>query len=249
MIGENKLDGSAFQSVNCYSSTNLVEWTYVGALLTLQTSGDLGPSRVVERPKVIYNSNTQQYVMYMHIDSSSYGEAKVGVATSSSVCGSYTYRESFQPLGFQSRDMGLYKDDDGSAYLLTEDVSALNPSKHNIIIDMTDPNYVFLQRVNGLRIDKLSADYLSVASNVYTWAEKYEAPAVIKKNGVYFMFASQLTGWGTLRIDFLFPIYYTYQYADANDNKYSTATSLAGPWSAWANCKKIIALKANLRLY
>lgn len=122
MIGENKFGGSAFQSVNCYSSINLVDWAFVGAILPLQGSGDLGPNRVVERPKVIFNSNTQQYVMYMHIDSSNYGEAKVGVATSSSVCGSYTYRGSFKPLGFESRDMGLYKDDDGTGYLLTEDV-------------------------------------------------------------------------------------------------------------------------------
>lgn len=122
-VGEDKTDGSAFQNVNCYSSTNLVEWTYVGAPLTLQSSGDLGPNRVVERPKIIYNQSTGQYVMYMHIDDSSYSEAKVGVATSSSVCGSYTYRGSFQPLGFQSRDMGLFVDDDQTAYLLTEDVS------------------------------------------------------------------------------------------------------------------------------
>ena len=93
------------------------------ALITQQSSGDLAPGRVVERPKVIYNSNTKQYVMYMHIDSSSYSEAKVGVATSSSVCGTYSYRGSFAPLGNQSRDMNLFQDDDGSAYLLTEDVS------------------------------------------------------------------------------------------------------------------------------
>lgn len=104
--------GSAFQSVNCYSSTDLVRWTFVGTPLTLQSSGDLGPNRVVERPKVslpmsdrsgmfadaqlphcqiLYNSSTGKYVMWMHIDSSSYGEAKVGVAVGTSVCGSYTY--------------------------------------------------------------------------------------------------------------------------------------------------------------
>jgi hypothetical protein len=33
------------------------------------------------------------------------------------------YIGSFRPMNFQSRDMGLFKDDDGSAYLLTEDVS------------------------------------------------------------------------------------------------------------------------------
>jgi len=85
----------------------------------------------------------------------------------------------------------LYQDEDGSAYLLSED------------------------RQNGLHIYKLSADYLSVTSLVYTWPEKYEAPAILKKGGAYFMFASHLSGW------------------DANDNLYSSATSLFGPWSPW----------------
>lgn len=34
MIGEDKTEGSAFQNINCYSSTNLVEWTFENALLT-----------------------------------------------------------------------------------------------------------------------------------------------------------------------------------------------------------------------
>lgn len=125
LIGENKLDGYSFQSIRCYSSTNLIDWTFVNNLLTLQDSGDLGPNRVVERPKILYNSATSQYVMYMHVDSSNYADARVGVSTSSSVCGAYTYRGSFRPLGFQSRDMGLYQDSDGAGYLLTEDVGLI----------------------------------------------------------------------------------------------------------------------------
>ncbi|KAI1812353.1 galactan 1,3-beta-galactosidase [Poronia punctata] len=191
LIGEDKTDGSAFQNINCYSSENLVEWEYVGALLSRTGSGDLGPNRVVERPKVIYNDSTGKYVLYLHIDSSDYGEAKVGVATGDSPCGSYTYHESFRPLGFQSRDLGLFKDDDGTAYLLTED------------------------RENGLRIDKLSEDYLSVAESTYVWSDSIEAPAILKHGGTYFMFGSKLTGW------------------DPNDNVYSTASSMSGPWSSW----------------
>ncbi|KAJ2977501.1 hypothetical protein NUW58_g7790 [Xylaria curta] len=157
----------------------------------VQAPGDLGPNRVVERPKVVYNDSTKKYVLYMHIDSSNYGEAKVGVATGDSVCGSYTYRGSFQPLGFQSRDLGLFKDDDGIGYLLTED------------------------RQNGLRIEQLSADYLSVSKSTYLWKDSVEAPAIFKRQGIYYMFGSKLTGW------------------DPNDNVYSTATSPSGPWSAW----------------
>ncbi|KAK2598092.1 hypothetical protein QQS21_005803 [Conoideocrella luteorostrata] len=193
MIGEDKTNGSPFQNVNCYSSTNLVEWKFENALLSVSANGgDLGPNRVVERPKVIYNDKTHKYVMYLHIDDASYKEAKVGVATSDTVCGKYQYRGSFRPLGQQSRDMGLFRDDDGKGFLLTED------------------------RPNGLRIDALSDDYLNVTKSVYLWSESIEAPAVWKKDGYYFMFGSRLTGWST------------------NDNVYSYAKSLAGPWSPWA---------------
>ncbi|KAF2749331.1 carbohydrate-binding module family 35 protein [Sporormia fimetaria CBS 119925] len=190
-VGEDKTDGSSFQNINCYSSANLVEWKYEGALLSRQGSGDLGPNRVIERPKVIYNKKTNQFVLWMHIDSSDYGDAKIGVATGGSVCGQYSYRGSFRPLGFESRDSGVYVDDDEKGYLLTED------------------------RKNGLRINLLSDDYLTVQSSTYAWKEKIESPAMIKKNGVYFMFGSKLTGW------------------DPNDNVYSTATKISGPWSAW----------------
>ena len=193
-FGENKTGESSadthFQSVNCYKSTDLSHWAYQGAALTEQTGGDLGPGRVVERPKVIYNSSTSTYVMYLHIDSSSYSEAKVGVATSSTPCGAYTYKGSSQPLGHQSRDIGLFQDTDGSAYLLSED------------------------RANGLRIDRLSSDYLTVQSSVALFAD-YEAPALFKANGRYYLLGSHLTGWGT------------------NDNVYATATSLTGPWSSF----------------
>ena len=189
--GENS-DNTSFQDIPCYSSTDLTHWTLRGHALTLQPSGDLGPNRIVERPKVIYNASTHTYVMYMHIDNSSYSEAKVGVATSATPCGPYTYRGSFQPLGFQSRDMGLFQDSDGTAYLLSED------------------------RSNGLRIDRLSADYLSVTAAVAVLPD-YEAPAMVKVNGTYFLLGSHLSGWGT------------------NDNDYATATNPAGPWSGFQN--------------
>ncbi|KAH8901648.1 glycoside hydrolase family 43 protein [Thozetella sp. PMI_491] len=195
MVGEDKSSGQSFTNVNCYSSTDLVQWTLVGALLSRTSSGDLGPNRVVERPKVIYNDKTRKYVLWMHMDSGSYGEARVAVATGDSVCGKYEYIRSFQPLGRQSRDMGLFKDDDGKAYLLTED------------------------RQYGLRIVALSDDYLSPTTDVYGWklegGNRVEAPAMLKLGKTYYMFASMMTGW------------------DANENQYTTSTSLSSGWSGW----------------
>src|SRR5215831_20397894 len=54
-FGEDKTNGSAFQNVKCYASSDLTTWMFVNNVLTLQSSGDLGPNRVVERPKVILN--------------------------------------------------------------------------------------------------------------------------------------------------------------------------------------------------
>ncbi len=68
-----------------------MQWHYEGALLS-RTSGssDLGSGRIIERPKVLYNDKTHKYVLWMHVDSSNYGDAKVGVATGDSVCGKYS---------------------------------------------------------------------------------------------------------------------------------------------------------------
>jgi len=196
--GESSSD-AAFQDIPCYSSTNLQTWTFQGDALTRQASGDLGPNRVVERPKVIYNSTTHEYVMWMHIDNAGYSAAEAGVAESSTPCGPYTYLGASRPLGFQSRDIGLFQDTNGTAYLLTED------------------------RANGLRIDKLASNYLSVVSSgsanggSTALLADYEAPAMVHVGGTYYLLASHLTGWAT------------------NDNVYSTASSPAGPWSAVKN--------------
>lgn len=175
-FGENKTGqttaNTAFQDIPCYSSTDLANWTHEGIALAKQGSGDLGPNRIVERPKVIYHAGTRTYVMYLHIDNTSYSDQRVGVATSPTPCGPYSYRGSFQPLGNQSRDIGLFQDTDGSAYLLSENAG------------------------RSLRIYRLSADYTSVASAVAT-LPNHESPAVIKVGGTYYLLASHLTGWAT----------------------------------------------------
>ena len=110
--------------------------------------------------------------MYMHIDNSNYSERKAGVATSSSVCGSYAYRGSSKPLGHDSLDDTLFQDGT-TGYFISED------------------------RTNAkLQIYRLSSDYLSVSSLVATLPQ-YEAPAVVKIGSTYFLFGSHLTGWST----------------------------------------------------
>src|SRR3954465_1378924 len=152
LVGEDKVAGSTFTAVACYSSTDLVHWARQGNALSRQSSGDLAAGRIVERPKVLYNSATGKYVMWMHIDNTAYQDRRAGVATSSTPCGPYTYLGASDPLGHQSRDLGLFKDDDGTAYLMHDDPAG------------------------SLRIDRLSADYTSAQSAVASFPG-LEAPA------------------------------------------------------------------------
>jgi len=53
LFGEYKADeGNAFGGFACYSSLDLVNWTFERMALPVQPEGLLGPDRIGERPKV-----------------------------------------------------------------------------------------------------------------------------------------------------------------------------------------------------
>ncbi|MGN6555068.1 MAG: family 43 glycosylhydrolase [Verrucomicrobiota bacterium] len=172
-FGEDRGEGldRSKRYVSCYSSTNLVDWTFRNQVMKQADPENFGPGWVLERPKVFYNSKTKKFVMYMHIDDSRYQVARVGVATCDTVDGDYQYLKSFRPLGHESRDIGQFVDDDGTAYLIFED------------------------RPFGFRIAKLAADYLSLEKEICLIPEHMEGGAVVHLNGLYYAIGSELTGW------------------------------------------------------
>lgn len=163
---------------------------------------------VCERPKVIYNAKTSKYVMWMHLDAIEYTAATAGVAVSDSPKGPFRFVKMFRPVKFAYegtvndnplskvddrvkridekgkgntyRDMNLFVDDDGSAYVLYA-------SENNAT----------------LYIVKLNDEYTDVAQPQVqgkTWARALpfafrEAPAPFKYNGKYYLITSGLTGW------------------------------------------------------
>ncbi|KAH9946213.1 galactan 1,3-beta-galactosidase [Epithele typhae] len=195
-LGEDKSHNSAlFKAVSCYSSTDLTTWTRRNDALTPINNTMISTSNVVERPKVIFNSKNSEYVMWFHSDSSNYGAAMAGVATAKSPCGPYTYKASWKPLGADSRDEGLFQDDDGSAYFLYA-----SDGNQNFKIARLDDNYYNISAIAS----QLNGSTL-------------EAPGIVKRNGMYWLFASHTSGW------------------DPNPNKAFQATSLSGPWSSQAD--------------
>jgi hypothetical protein len=188
-FGENRMDR---RRVSCYRSVDLVNWEWRNDVLTLdspvqpiyhRTTLELEPldregrptGAVIERPKVLYNKLTGRFVMWMHWENGrDYSDARCAIADCGTVDGDYVYRGSFNPIGNMSRDCILFQDDDGTAYFISA-------ARENADLIMY----------------RLSPDYLSIEEQVKTlWpGQAREAPALMKRQGVYFLISSACTGW------------------------------------------------------
>lgn len=163
--------------VGCYSSKDLLNWKFEGIVLPAvkdDPNHDLHPSKVLERPKVVYNKKTGKFVMWAHVESADYSKACAGVAVSDSPVGPFVYQGSFRPNNAMSRDQTVFVDDDGRAYQFYS-------SENN----------------ETMYISLLTDDYLK-PSGSFTRnfvKESREAPAVFKYNGKYYMLSSGCTGW------------------------------------------------------
>ena len=163
--------------ISCYSSTDLKHWKYRGVVLkpTVNDPGDdLDTGRVIERPKVIYNESTKKFVMWMHIDKNDYNYSRGGVAISDNPVGPYQYKGSLKPNGQMLRDMTLFKDENGKAYLIYS-------SEDN----------------NTMHVCLLSDDYLKPTTTYVRIFEnkKRESPAIFKHKGKFYLITSGCSGW------------------------------------------------------
>ena len=190
--------------VSCYSSTNLYAWKNEGLALRAMPNApgkDLDASNVLERPKVIYNRTTKEFVMWMHIDSQDYAAARAGVAVSTNATGPFQYLGSFRPdagvwpenvtpedrkpgagnalardfeKGQMARDLTVFVDDDAKAYLFY--ASEDNATMH---VSLLTDNYLHT-----------TGKYARIFIG-----RSMEAPAVFKREGKYYVIASGCTAW------------------------------------------------------
>ena len=173
--------------ISAYSSPDLINWKDEGPIVYL------GRTHLLERPHVIYNDTTHKYVMWAH-NIISYPNSRAYIAYSDTPTGPFTLSSStYNPDGMGLNDMNLFKDTDGTAYVLYSNGN----------------NTKFV-------ISQLTSDYLGTIGTNITPAilVNREAPAMFKRNGVYYLMTSGVTGW------------------PPNLNKYSTSTSVLGTWSS-----------------
>lgn len=238
---------SALKGVTCYSSKDLYNWKDEGIALKVVSGSpthDIASGCVLERPKVIYNAKTKKFVMWFHLElkDKGYAAARSAVAVSDNVTGPYRFIRSgrvnagvwplnmseeqslidettghhekwFTPRwrtavdngmfvrrdfegGQMARDMTLFVDEDGKAYHIYSSEENLTLHIAELTDDYTDH----------------TGKYVRVAP-----AGHNEAPAVFKKDGIYWMITSGCTGW------------------DPNAARMFSAENILGPWNPHEN--------------
>ena len=150
--------------IHLYSSLDLYNWKYEG------TMGNFGNDISIAHPKVLYNEKQQQYVMWLEWDGSG-----MKAAVSKSIKGPFTIVDGAganEISGF----INLYKDSDGTAYIIygsrSSDVS----------------------KTNGLFIAKLSDDYTRIDGNPHAFQYTYDSGTlfnaeggIFERNGKYYI--------------------------------------------------------------
>ena len=160
--------------VNLYSSIDLVNWKFERKIVQNGVATpELGSSRMIERPKLLYNKQTGKFLVWCHYESSNYGASEAACFECDSVNGQYKYVWSGRPLGIKSRDCNVFQDNDGTAYF----ISTTEENRH-------------------LGLFRLSDDYHSAVEHtqLFAWQSR-EAPAIVRIGNKYFMFSSACSGW------------------------------------------------------
>ncbi|MGD9210110.1 MAG: RICIN domain-containing protein [Desulfobacteraceae bacterium] len=205
--GEYRDSNNKFLGVRCYRSTDLKNWEFRGEVLKPSSAGELNSCNV-ERPKVMYNESTNQFVMWMHWENGQhYGEARAAVAYCNTPDGDFTYQGSFRPYsnsgitdhdrdGYMSRDCNVFVDTDGTGYFISS-------SNENM----------------DLHLYRLTYDYKDIevlVAKLFVGKQR-EAPCLFKRNGYYYLLTSGCTGW------------------EPNQAKYTYSKRLDSGWSDLIN--------------
>lgn len=208
---------------------------------------EIPPGCILERPKVIHCRATGKFVMWFHLEpkGGGYGGARSAVAVADAPAGPYVFLHSLRPNagvwpenvpddrkcplsedearelealelggapfpwypkdivfrrdfegGQMARDMTVFVDDDGRAYHLY--ASENNGTLHLSLLDDT--------------FTRPAGRYIRLFPGRF-----HEAPALMKRNGRYWLFSSDCTGWAP------------------NTERLCSAPTIWGPWEEHGN--------------
>jgi hypothetical protein len=252
-FGEHKIAGEAGNrahvGVHVYASLDLYRWDDAGIALAVSEDpgSEITRGCILERPKVIFNPATGQFVMWFHLEPKGmgYGGARSGVAVADAPCGPYRFLGSLRPnagvwpmnaapdqrlplppsrlaeierLGLQGASVPWYPKHE----LFRRDHAAGQMARDMTLFVDDDGTafHLYASENNGaLHLSQLSDDYLRPAGRYVRLfpGRFHEAPAMMKWRGRYFLFSSDCTGWSP------------------NPARLCVAPSVWGPWEELGN--------------
>ncbi|MEE4563965.1 family 43 glycosylhydrolase [Paenibacillus polymyxa] len=183
---ENTIPGSGVwhNGVNCYSSEDLINWKFEKTILKAPSdvNNPLHPSRIMDRPHIIYNKKNEEFVMWMKLAGTDenprdWNYQYMGIATSKSINEEFKLIDTIVPLDMSSGDFDLFVDDNDQAYIIFGKVHT-----EIVIADLTDD----YKNLTGKYSTHLHFSSPPLAR---------EAPAIFKRENEYFMFTSGTTGY------------------------------------------------------
>lgn len=219
-----KRGGRNSQGVNLYSSTDLYNWKFEDLVFSPSEdpSSPITGGCIIERPKVIYNTNTNKFVMFFHLEHKGrgYEAAEVGIAVADSPTGNFVFQKSMRvnagkwPLNMtkEQRESEISVKDypkwwtrrwrkavENGLFVRRDFEGGQMARDMTLYVDEDDKAYhIYASEENlTLHIAELTEDYLGYTGR-YIRIEPgghNEAPAIFKKDGKYFMITSGCTGW------------------------------------------------------
>lgn len=221
-IGQDRTKNSnLFNALNCYSSTDLSTWKFENQVMTSKRNTELPSDVIIARPKVIYNSLTDSFVLWFKYrrPGGIAPNMRAGVASSNTPCGDYNVESVFFPtvdrVAHYAGDNALYEDENGKGYYVLSSIGELKDGEMGAVAEGKNKR--------RLKIFELTPDFRDVEKLVYEFPvekehiEQKEAPGIVKIGDTYVLFASGTMGW------------------EPNQQQYSTAPAMTGPWSPWKN--------------
>lgn len=200
-----------FTAINHYSSTDLKTWLKRTAALTPTTPGSpLRTGHWVGRPWVMWNPNTNLYVMAFEWGGGGDIRNQYAFCTSPTIDGSWTYQSSklIRQLPdvtnklYNLGDLGVYSEGNTAWLLYTFDKPEANYSQ---AILKLGPDFM-------TPLPPTPGNYVEFTGGGWPTGVQ-EAATIFKRGQIYYYMTSLCQGWRS------------------SVTRYRTATSVAGPWT------------------
>ena len=173
---------STFVAINCYSSTDLVHWTFQNQVVNKSTSGFSTPGWVGRLGQVAYNSADNQYVMWFE------GLGGQACCTCSTPTGNFVLNHVQDTItnvyyGPGAGDCTIFCDVDhgGTPYFICSDPHG----RQHAYVCPLGSNYLIIG--NAVAIND--------TDGVPAWPQGQEANNMFERNGIYYYTMSNLAGW------------------------------------------------------